>query len=349
MKLLTIAIPTFNRACYLDLCLSQICKQLHGNEEFVDLIVSNNASTDNTEEIVQKYLGQGYDINYVRNAANIGMDGNITQAYKLANSKYVLIFGDDDALLDGSLNKILHILRSGEFGIVYMPSYSYLNTFSCEMSKNKALMFDIYEDRKKFVKKVSYYFTFISGNIINKTLVDNNIDFDEFNSTFLAVLIWTFSALFNSKQNVYVDQYLTASKAENTGGYQLCKVFGENINKVFSFFIERGIDKNYFEIINRKLLFSFFPYAILNLRKGKGSFMEEGNYFRILYPVFYRYLNFWLFTFPAIFFPVSIVNLASSFARGTLKILRTTSRLLRRFQRRLKHLVKQNHGPAQRG
>lgn len=311
MKLLTIAIPTFNRADYLDLCLFQICKQIRGYEKYVDIIVSNNASTDDTEEVVLKYIRKGFNIKYVKNTTNIGMDGNIIQAYRLANSKYVLILGDDDALLDGSLSKILNILNSGEYGVVYMPSYSYTDTFSPDISKYKPLTFDIYEDKKKFIKKVSYFFTFISGNIINKTLVEDNIDIDRFNGTFLAVLIWTFSALFNSKENVYVNIYLTASRAENTGGYKICKVFGENMQKVFNFFKEKGISHEYFDIITRRQLFSFFPYAIMNVRGNKGFFIEE-SFFKALYPLYKRYINFWLFTVPAIIMPLPLVRISAS-------------------------------------
>ena len=65
-KLLSIAIPTYNRAHYLDLCLSQICKQLPGNEQDIELIVSDNASPDNTEEVVKKYIDRGIDLKYIK-------------------------------------------------------------------------------------------------------------------------------------------------------------------------------------------------------------------------------------------------------------------------------------------
>src|SRR5574337_126918 len=124
-KLLSIAIPTYNRAEYLDLCLSQICKQLPGYESLIEVIVSDNASTDNTADIVDKFIKQGFAVRYVRNAQNIGMDGNIVQAYSLATSKYAVVFGDDDALVDGAVEKIIRILRSGEYGIVFVSGYPY--------------------------------------------------------------------------------------------------------------------------------------------------------------------------------------------------------------------------------
>ena len=65
--LLTIAIPTYNRASYLDLCLSRIFNQLSKKEPLVEVLISNNNSSDNTEEIVNRYVSQGLTVSYIKN------------------------------------------------------------------------------------------------------------------------------------------------------------------------------------------------------------------------------------------------------------------------------------------
>ncbi len=321
-KLLSIAIPTYNRAQYLDLCLSQICKQLPGYESFIEVIVSDNASTDNTADIVNKFIKQGFAIRYVRNAENIGMDGNIVQSYSLATSKYVVVFGDDDALRDGAIGKIVRILRSGEYGIVFVSGYPYNDIASWSRLPEPAIRrFRVYTDKKKFVEKIHYHFTYCSGNIINKTLVSKDLIVSDFTGTYVALLSWTFSALFNSRQNAYIEEYLIAAKADNSGGYKFCTVFGKNVNIIFDFFIRKGFDRRYFDIINRKLLFYYFPSFIRNTRRGKhqGGYLPE-DYYKILYPVFRKYVAFWLFTAPTIWLPLPLVKLLFVLMRAIRKM-----------------------------
>ena len=119
-KLLTIAIPTYNRSKDLSICLEHIVKQFKQYQTDVNLIISDNASLDNTPDIVTPYLDQNLPIKYIRNKSNIGPDLNFLQCFNLAQSKYVLIFGDDDILLDGALSKIILLLKKGDYGIIQL-------------------------------------------------------------------------------------------------------------------------------------------------------------------------------------------------------------------------------------
>ena len=64
--LLSICIPTYNRAYYLDQCLEAIVHQ-DGFDERVEVVISDNASTDNTQELCKKYTEQYPNIRYFRN------------------------------------------------------------------------------------------------------------------------------------------------------------------------------------------------------------------------------------------------------------------------------------------
>jgi len=312
-KLLSISIPTYNRAGYLDLCLSQICKQLHGNESDVELLVSNNNSTDDTESIVQKYILQGFAINYVKNDENIGSEKNVVQCYKRATGKYVLIFCDDDVFLDDSIMKILNVLKGGEYGVVYLNSYMYTNNYETERPATKTTKISILDDKAEFVHKVSFWVTFASGNIVNKSFVDKDFRVEDFDGTNMPHVGWILSALFNAKQNVYMEEYMLAYKGGNTGGYGVCDNFCTQINRIFDHYKNKGIDKKYFNFINRKLLQQFFPPIFLMLRNDRGTFLQE-DYFDILYKVHSHSISFWIFTVP-------MIKLPYAFARIWFKII----------------------------
>ena len=259
-KLLTIAIPTYNRAAYLDTCLLHITQQLCGYESLVEIIVSDNCSTDNTLEIAQSYFNDSIDFRYIRNDNNIGADRNIIQCYQLATSNYVLVLGDDDILLDSSLDKILYTLSLGQYGIVYINSYGFNSDYFQEAPKKiKHTQLLIYNDLKRFIEKVNYYFTFVSGNIVNKNLIDKSINIEDFYDTNLAQTVLIFSALFNSTSNIYIDDHIIAARNNQTANYKLCKVFGSNFNKILNFFNMDNKNQDYINAINKRLLIFFSP------------------------------------------------------------------------------------------
>ncbi len=316
--LLTIAVPTYNRASCLDLCLSQICSQLKTHETEVELLVSNNCSTDTTDQVVRKYIALGHAIAYLNNTENIGPDRNFEQCYRKASGRYVLILGDDDVIVDGAINKLIPILAGDDYGIVFLNSYGFTNDFVREKPPKEPSGYVVYSDTLAFSKKVAHYFTFMSANIFNRTLVDEPDDWTLFFDSNLVQLAWTFSALFNGRKHVYVSEYLLAARLYDWGGYSVTQVFGHNINKVFDVFRKRGADDRCFRAINRRMLLMHFPSMIALQRMGIIRLKSE-NYFRSLYPLYHSYLYFWLFTVPVIVLPARFVYLLFRLAEKLLR------------------------------
>jgi len=308
--LLTIAIPTFNRAGYLDLCLGQISRQIHGNAELLEVLVSNNSSTDNTKEIVEKYIGMGVPIRYVENSENIGAEKNVIQCYKLSSGKYVYIIGDDDLLLEGALDKILQVLSADDYGVVYLTSYGFTSDYLAERPAKCGHGVLVFADPERYLRKVHYWITFLSGNIVNKSLIAAEVDPDRFAGSNLPQLSWFIPALYKAEKNVFIEEFVVAFKAFNTGGYRLCQVFGENLNGIFSSFVDNGYQRKPFDYINRKLLLTFFPNLLLIMRRqSKGFNFEAEDHFKVLKKVYCRYPYFWLVIVPVIKLPFRLAKM----------------------------------------
>src|SRR4051812_3382863 len=112
--LLTIAIPTYNRASLLNACLSALAKEFGGNPD-IEVLVSDNASTDDTEKIVQSHKEVSFPgLLYVKNNANLGADYNIRQAFEKATGKFVWIFSDDDIFLGSYGRPIIDLLTNND-------------------------------------------------------------------------------------------------------------------------------------------------------------------------------------------------------------------------------------------
>jgi abequosyltransferase len=323
-KLLTIAIPTYNRSSYLDTCLSHITQQLMGFESLVEIIVSDNCSDDKTQEVVHAYFDVNIDFRYVRNDDNIGADRNFLQCFALASGKYVLIFGDDDILLGGSLASIVTILQKGEYGNVYLNSYGFQKDHLAEAPTTRKDGVIYCKTPEQFLNKVNYWITFASGNIFNKSLLPADFDSARFSGTCLVQVYWYLSSLFAGNQSVYVKNYLVAVKTSNTGGYKLCEVFGRNLSLIFDHFINKNVPMRYFDIIKRKLVLSFFPNLILILRSNDSAFkLDAEDYYKDLKPVFGKYCYFWIVTVPSTIAPVAL-------ARTWMKAVMLFDRLIRR-------------------
>lgn len=97
MPHLSICIPTYNRAEFLDRSLDVIKTFVtrHRSSYRINVCISDNCSTDPTSQVVSKY-SNSISIAYSRQKENIGADRNFLSAVSLATGDYVLLLGSDD-------------------------------------------------------------------------------------------------------------------------------------------------------------------------------------------------------------------------------------------------------------
>lgn len=113
-KLLTITIPTYNRAGMLDEQLAWLATEIKGHESECEIIIYDNCSTDNTFEVITKWqlaLSTAITFNYNRNNKNIGGMLNLVACMQAATGKYIWTLGDDDPIQKGTLIYILKKLK----------------------------------------------------------------------------------------------------------------------------------------------------------------------------------------------------------------------------------------------
>ncbi|WP_414582940.1 glycosyltransferase family 2 protein [Scytonema sp. PCC 10023] len=115
-KLLTIAIPTYNRAERLDKQLAWLAQAIIGFESDCEIFVSDNCSTDKTQEVIKKWQTNLSHITFKssRNSENIGVMRNIIHCLKSATTKYVWTIGDDDPIQDRAVPYVISKLKQHE-------------------------------------------------------------------------------------------------------------------------------------------------------------------------------------------------------------------------------------------
>lgn len=125
--LLSICIPTYNRAQCLSQCLTTIVDQFTDINSYqkVEIVISNNGSIDNTENVIRTFQEKFTNIIYVANQGNTGFDRNLLQVVEKSTGIYCLTLGDDDGLFPESIPKILAILEREEAPYYMLNSWGY--------------------------------------------------------------------------------------------------------------------------------------------------------------------------------------------------------------------------------
>lgn len=108
--LLSICIPTWNRCTLLEQILHNIENEIIELEHLVEIVVSDNASTDNTFEVVKK---SPINVIYGCQAKTVGFAKNLVHATTaLARGKFVWVVGDDDLFLPGGIKRVVNSLQT---------------------------------------------------------------------------------------------------------------------------------------------------------------------------------------------------------------------------------------------
>ncbi|WP_439576140.1 glycosyltransferase family 2 protein [Phreatobacter sp.] len=110
--LVTVALPTYNRARYLDRFFSHHLEQLEAQGLDFEILVSDNASTDETPDIIARWAKADRRIRAVRQPENIGAYGNFLYCYRQGRGQFTVWVGDDDLLIPERMGQCLRRLAA---------------------------------------------------------------------------------------------------------------------------------------------------------------------------------------------------------------------------------------------
>ncbi len=108
LPLVSILIPTYNRAAYLRIALESALAQTYPN---IEVVVLDDASTDATPEVVRSFQEQDKRVLYVRNHLNRGLVANWRQGVEIAQGDFFCFLGDDDALEPAFVEALMRPLQ----------------------------------------------------------------------------------------------------------------------------------------------------------------------------------------------------------------------------------------------
>lgn len=298
--LLTIAIPTYNRSTCLVRLLNSIINQEDDDFDDLEVIICDNASTDDTPVIVKNFLNKIKNSKYYQNEQNLGMDGNFKKCFELSNGEYFWMIGDDDQIADKGLSKVLSIIKS-------RPSLDMIHVNSTTDEEggidDSGLRTTFYFNDADFISNVKIMFTFISGMICKKSAItvnSVNVFSPQIYGKYLMHLAWQISLLKNGSNFAIIHNTIIQAKQDNSGGYHLYKVFSCNLATIFDLFYSRE------HVVSKKIRTSAYLF-LLNflgdedktknfttnnyLKECDAAFMDLNGY-KYIFRFFYKYTRF---------------------------------------------------------
>jgi glycosyltransferase involved in cell wall biosynthesis len=302
--LLSFAIPTYNRSSDLRRLLTVLLDQLQ-NESRVEVIVSDNASTDNTSAVVQEMRSRGLPLLYLRNEANLGPDANIFRCYQHATGKYVWLFGDDDIIAPHTIRRVLTAVEEREYDLIAIKSYSFTGPYPGHrrFTPRSDVILTRVED---LAWHMHVFVTLLSGFVLNKERADSlpHEPFDSLlNSCFLQ-LGPLLTVMSHHRRSLLIRDPLVATTANASVPYALYRVFGAHLAAI----VRRWLNS---ESARRSILNStircLFPFWLIAERRKPQA--KGDSPLAILNATFAPNPRLWFFAYPCYAFPTPVARL----------------------------------------
>ena len=232
--LLSLCIPTYNRSSILCKCLESIVCQNRFNGD-VEIVISDNASTDDTEKIATQYSNRYPNIKYFKNDQNI-KDGNYPISLDRAKGNYVKLLNDNCILEEGALDYLTSKLQSNYDNKT--PVF-FTNNFVYTRSKNEEIVCNSLDS---LVAVLSTYVTAIScfGAWKEHWLVIK--DKMKYSSLKLPQDDWIYQIMEMEKKCILYDKcYYSVGNVGIRRGYNWFEVHLDNYYRIMQPYIERGL------------------------------------------------------------------------------------------------------------
>lgn len=278
--LLSIAIPTLNRANLLQFTLHHFIAQIDRHQDEVELIVCNNNSDDDTSEVMEEFVAQFPFIRFHDCKERVPLDDNFKRCVGFSHGKYVILWGDDDIpspfLIDYLLNLIETEKTAGLYYFNRLVGYEDGNALkSLTVYENRYNnVRRIYKDSTSFITDNFWGATFMSAMMFSRDVWDRGVKFDtssHYGFEFMGILYYG-----NKGRNIVYESYplciqrKVAKRAWGTDWPKYALLGLPNMSRDLE---REGIFENGLDVWNRKYnKFVMFCYILMSAATDKGKY-----------------------------------------------------------------------------
>lgn len=217
-QLLSICIPTFNRAEILTECLEDLILKV-GTYNF-EIIVSDNNSTDNTKEIVEAFKVKYSPLKYIKQNSSSDPDRNFASALSHSTSSYTWLIGDSYRIKENALEVLLELMSTNRFDLIVVNCFNQV----------KGIDSAVYTNSSKLLDDLGWYLPIMSAYIYKDNIL-RNADYERYYSSYFLQMGITFEFLEKNKFEVYWyadNGFGATSIPKKSWQYETFNVFAKN-------------------------------------------------------------------------------------------------------------------------
>lgn len=186
---LSICIPTYQRAEFLPQTLESIAAQWVND---IEVCVADNASTDGTDGIVERFRSRLGAVRYFRWDTNQGADRNYLKSVEIASGEYCWILGSDDPIAPKAIETILKSIGDSSPTIVLfnrmlcsrellaLREDRYLNIGSSVSRRYNFSVPGTLETYLESTRSICATFSYLSSMVFKKFEWDSVTDYEAF-------------------------------------------------------------------------------------------------------------------------------------------------------------------------
>ncbi|MDP4201367.1 MAG: glycosyltransferase [Bacteroidota bacterium] len=167
--LLTLCIPTYQRA---DILLNTGKHHISLVEQYdLPLIISNNCSTDHTEDVAHALKELYTNVEYYRHETNI-YDKNFPFVLRKSKTPYAWLLGDKHKIKAGSIERFFELVKDESFDLIVTNHDMHVKNIPTQ----------VYTDPARLLSDLGWHMTDITSLIFSKDFIEK-IPFERFSGT----------------------------------------------------------------------------------------------------------------------------------------------------------------------
>ncbi|MCL5260772.1 MAG: glycosyltransferase family 2 protein [Gammaproteobacteria bacterium] len=315
---LSITIPTYNRADCLSELLDSIIEQIQ--QDFpVEICISDNASTDNTAEIVQAYQKQYPHIVYSVAPINQGFDRNLLRVVAMASGDYCWLMGSDDKIEDGALAYLAQILNQyDELTGISVNTQIYAKNLLKQLPGNivpasKFTQDQLLHDSGATFVALGAYFGYLSGQIVKRKIWNEVVAAKDLSPYFNAYIhVYIIGRMLQIQPEwLYVEKRCVGWRSDNDsflsgiGAFNRLQLDVVGYAKISKDLF--GASSNIYKKFTQIVINTHIKCAIRQAKENKVTGFSW-NALKLTVKYYWQFPAFWLSLLPVILMPQFIKN-----------------------------------------
>lgn len=269
MKLLTIAIPSYNVERYLPNCLNSLIKVASQNK--LEILIVNDGSTDKTASIADSFATKYSDFIALINKENGGHGSAINTALSIASGKYFMVLDGDDQVNSADLDTLISIIEKVDVDLI-STNYERIDIQTGVVNPviQQGICYNrIYSFEELNVNNI--YFALANSCFRTELLIKNNIILQE--NTFyvdveyiLLPIPFIQSVIF---YDLYIYRYYVGNSQQSIHTPTMVKRYSHHervLKRIICYFQNQQLTENhksYVQNIIKKLLYTHYSLALI--------------------------------------------------------------------------------------